>query len=124
GGPRASSPPRSGSPDGPGCSWSRTAGSWPGRAAAWRARATTTRTLTAPSVEACRDDPHAHRSGDGIGAPEDPAVVKRLAADWVTCEVCPSSNVALGVAAPPAPVPPRRLLAGGVRARLGRRHPL
>jgi adenosine deaminase len=48
------------------------------------------------SVEACLDDLHADRIGHGIRATEDPAVVKRLAADWVTCEVCPSSNVALG----------------------------
>ena len=51
------------------------------------------------SVAACLDDLHADRIGHGIRAAEDPALVKRLAADGITCEVCPSSNVALGVAA-------------------------
>src|ERR1700728_4749551 len=49
------------------------------------------------SVAACLDDLHADRIGHGIRAVEDPAVVKRLAAEGVTCEVCPSSNVALGI---------------------------
>jgi len=51
-------------------------------------------------------------------------VVKRLAADWVTCEVCPSSNVALGVAASPAQVPLRRLVEAGVPVALGADDPL
>ena len=76
------------------------------------------------SVEACLDDLHADRIGHGIRATEDPAVVKRLAADWVTCEVCPSSNVALGVAASPAQVPLRRLVEGGVPVALGADDPL
>src|SRR6516162_6660924 len=49
------------------------------------------------SVTACLDDLHADRIGHGVRAAEDPAVVKRLAAEGITCEVCPSSNVALGV---------------------------
>ena len=53
-----------------------------------------------PSVAACLDDLHADRIGHGVRAAEDPALVKRLAAEAVTCEVCPSSNVALGVARP------------------------
>ena len=57
------------------------------------------------SVAACLDDLHADRIGHGIRAAEDPALVKRLAAEGVTCEVCPSSNVALGVAADPAQRP-------------------
>src|SRR5580692_8535415 len=76
------------------------------------------------SVEACLDDLHAHRIGHGIRAVEDPAVVKRLVADWVTCEVCPSSNVALGVAASPAQVPLRRLVEAGVPVALGADDPL
>ena len=50
------------------------------------------------SVAACLDDLHADRIGHGVRAVEDPVVLKRLAADQVTCEVCPSSNVALGIA--------------------------
>ena len=76
------------------------------------------------SVEACLDDLHADRIGHGIRATEDPAMVKRLAADWVTCEVCPSSNVALGVAASPAQVPLRRLVEAGVPVALGADDPL
>jgi len=78
----------------------------------------------AASVEACLDELHADRIGHGIRAVEDPAVVKRLAADGITCEVCPSSNVALGVAASPAQVPLRRLFAADVPVALGADDPL
>ena len=76
------------------------------------------------SVEACLDELHADRIGHGIRATEDPAVVKRLAAEGVTCEVCPSSNVALGVAASPEQVPLRRLAEAGVPVALGADDPL
>src|SRR5580704_13510012 len=76
------------------------------------------------SVEACLDALHADRIGHGIRAAEDPALVKRLAADGITCEVCPSSNVALGVAAGPAQVPLRRLFEAGVPVALGADDPL
>jgi adenosine deaminase len=78
----------------------------------------------AASVEACLDELHADRIGHGIRAAEDPAVVKRLAADGITCEVCPSSNVALGVAASPAQVPLRLLVEAGVPVALGADDPL
>src|SRR5580693_1456257 len=57
------------------------------------------------SVTACLDDLHADRVGHGVRAAEDPAVLKRLAADGITCEVCPSSNVALGIVAEASQVP-------------------
>jgi adenosine deaminase len=76
------------------------------------------------SVAACLDDLHADRIGHGIRAAEDPAVVKRLAAEGVTCEVCPSSNVALGIAAGPAQVPLRSLFEAGVPVALGADDPL
>jgi adenosine deaminase len=76
------------------------------------------------SVAACLDDLHADRIGHGIRAAEDPAVLKRLAAGGITCEVCPSSNVALGVAAAPAQVPLRRLFEAGVPVALGADDPL
>src|SRR5580658_781044 len=76
------------------------------------------------SVTACLDALHADRIGHGIRAAEDPEVVKRLAADGITCEVCPSSNVALGIAAGPAQVPLRLLFEAGVPIALGADDPL
>ena len=76
------------------------------------------------SVAACLDDLHADRIGHGVRSVEDPALVKRLAAEGVTCEVCPSSNVALGVAATPSQVPLRRLFEAGVPVALGADDPL
>ena len=76
------------------------------------------------SVAACLDYLHADRVGHGIRAAEDPALVKRLAVEGVACEVCPSSNVALGIAATPAQVPLRRLFEAGVPIALGADDPL
>jgi adenosine deaminase len=76
------------------------------------------------SVAACLDDLHADRIGHGIRAAEDPALVKRLAAEGITCEVCPSSNVALGIATAPSQVPLRRLFEAGVPIALGADDPL
>ena len=76
------------------------------------------------SVAACLDDLHANRIGHGIRAAEDPALVKRLAADGITCEVCPSSNVALGVATVQSQVPLRRLFDADVPVALGADDPL
>ena len=76
------------------------------------------------SVEACLDELHADRIGHGIRAAENPAVVKRLAAEGITCEVCPSSNVALGVASSPAAVPVRVLFEAGIPVALGADDPL
>jgi adenosine deaminase len=78
----------------------------------------------APSVTACVDELHASRVGHGVRAAEDPALVKRLAADEITCEVCPSSNVAMGVAATAADVPLRVLVHAGVPVALGADDPL
>jgi adenosine deaminase len=76
------------------------------------------------SVAACLDYLHADRIGHGIRAAEDLAVVKRLAAEAVTCEVCPSSNIALGIAPGPAQVPLRVLFEAGVPVALGADDPL
>jgi len=78
----------------------------------------------ASSVAACIDELHANRVGHGVRAAEDPALVKRLAAKEITCEVCPASNVALGVAATPAGVPLRLLADAGVPVALGADDPL
>ncbi|MFE0739441.1 adenosine deaminase, partial [Streptomyces sp. NPDC058855] len=64
--------------------------------------------LTGPaSVRDCLDDLDAHRIGHGVRAAEDPRLLKRLADRGVTCEVCPASNVALGVYEKPEDVPLR-----------------
>jgi len=76
------------------------------------------------SVAACLDDLHAARIGHGVRSVEDPALVKRLAAGDVTLEVCPSSNVALGIAPGPAGVPLRQLFEAGVPVALGADDPL
>jgi len=76
------------------------------------------------SVTAALDRLHADRIGHGVRSMEDPEVVKRLAAAGVTLELCPSSNVALGVAPDPAAVPVRALFEAGVPVALGADDPL
>jgi adenosine deaminase len=76
------------------------------------------------SVRACLDELHADRIGHGVAAASDQALTQRIAAGGVTLEVCPSSNVALGVAATPADVPLRTLLDAGVEVALGADDPL
>jgi adenosine deaminase len=76
------------------------------------------------SVRACLDDLHADRIGHGVAAARDSALMRQLAAAGTTLEVCPSSNVALGVAAAPADVPLRTLYEAGVPIALGADDPL
>jgi adenosine deaminase len=76
------------------------------------------------SVRACLDDLHADRIGHGVAAAQDGELMGRLAAGGTTLEVCPSSNVALGVAAAPADVPLPRLYEAGVPIALGADDPL
>jgi adenosine deaminase len=80
--------------------------------------------LGAASVTATLDRLHADRIGHGVRAVEDPEVVKRLAAGGVTLEVCPSSNVALGVEPDAAAVPVRILFEAGVPVALSADDPL
>lgn len=49
------------------------------------------------SVRAALDDLRVSRVGHGVRAIEDPALVDRLAEDGVVLEVCPGSNIALGL---------------------------
>jgi adenosine deaminase len=53
--------------------------------------------LGASSVRAALDQLGARRIAHGVRAAEDPLLVERLAADGVCLDVCPTSNVALGV---------------------------
>jgi adenosine deaminase len=76
------------------------------------------------SVRDCLDDLHAERVGHGVRAAEDPYLLRRLADSGVTCEVCPASNVALGVYDKPEDVPLRTLFDAGVPMALGADDPL
>ena len=66
----------------------------------------------------------AHRLGHGVRAVEDPATVELLARRGVVVEVCPASNVALGVHGAVEEVPVRALRAAGVPVALGADDPL
>jgi adenosine deaminase len=76
------------------------------------------------SVRDCLDDLRASRVGHGVRAAEDPRLLARLAEARVTCEVCPASNVALGVYETLADVPLRTLWGAGVPVALGADDPL
>ncbi|MEU1815521.1 adenosine deaminase [Streptomyces roseifaciens] len=81
--------------------------------------------LSGPSsVRDCLDDLYASRVGHGVRAAEDPRLMRKLAERGVTCEVCPSSNVALGVYEKPGDVPLRTLWDAGVPIALGADDPL
>jgi adenosine deaminase len=76
------------------------------------------------SVRDCLDDLGAGRIGHGVRAAEDGRLLERLAARQITCEVCPSSNVSLGVYERQEDVPLRRLFEAGVPLALGADDPL
>lgn len=78
----------------------------------------------AESVAACLDLLGADRIGHGVRAVEEPGLVRRLAETQTTLEVCPTSNVRLGVYASPADVPLRTLRDAGVSVALGADDPL
>jgi adenosine deaminase len=59
-----------------------------------------------------------------VRAAEDPVLLARLAEAGVTCEVCPASNVALGVYQSLPEVPLRTLWEAGVPMALGADDPL
>ncbi|NRQ30774.1 adenosine deaminase [Nonomuraea sp. NN258] len=76
------------------------------------------------SVAQCVDDLAADRVGHGVRAAEDPRLMERLADRQICCEVCPTSNVGLGVAERAGDVPVRRLFDAGVPIALGSDDPL
>ncbi|MDI2126908.1 adenosine deaminase [Yinghuangia seranimata] len=76
------------------------------------------------SVRECVDVLGAKRLGHGVRAAEDPVLMAELARRGVVCEVCPASNVALGVYDKPADVPLRKLFDAGVPIALGADDPL
>jgi len=76
------------------------------------------------SIRAVLDNLHAHRLGHGVRAAEDPALLDRIAEAGVALEVCPVSNVALGVYSDLTSVPLPILLEAGVTVALGADDPL
>jgi len=76
------------------------------------------------SVRACLDTLHAGRLGHGVRSVEDPALLDRIVQRGVALEVCPVSNVALGVYSDLTSVPLPDLLAAGATVALGSDDPL
>lgn len=64
------------------------------------------------------------RLGHGVRSAEDPSLLEELVAAGIALEVCPSSNVHLGVYADAADVPLRRLVQAGAQVALGADDPL
>lgn len=74
----------------------------------------------AQTLDALRPD----RLGHGVRSVEDPRLLERVVADGVALEVCPGSNVSLGVYREDEDVPLRRLLEAGATVALGADDPL
>jgi len=75
-------------------------------------------------IRVCLDSLHAQRLGHGVRAAEDPELLDRIVQAGVALEVCPVSNVALGVYSDPTSVPLPELLAAGATVALGADDPL
>jgi len=67
---------------------------------------------------------HPDRLGHGVRSAEDPRVLARVVDEGVALEVCPASNVSLGVYASAADVPLRALVDAGATVALGADDPL
>jgi len=75
-------------------------------------------------VETTVAELHPHRLGHGVRSVEDPHLLARLVDAGIALEVCPASNVALGVYPTPDRVPLRALADDGARIALGADDPL
>lgn len=75
-------------------------------------------------VMQCLDHLHPDRLGHGVRASESEAVLGRLAESGVALEVCPTSNVSLGVYSTLEEVPIRALTQAGIDVALGSDDPL
>lgn len=67
---------------------------------------------------------HPDRVGHGVRGAEEPDLIRRMADDGISFEVCPASNVALGVFQEEDEVPLRRMFDLGARIALGADDPL
>ena len=75
-------------------------------------------------VRVCLDELQAQRLGHGVRVVEDPALLDRVVRAGVALELCPVSNVALGVYSDLSSVPLPQLLAAGATVALGADDPL
>nr|WP_221634326.1 adenosine deaminase [Nocardioides luti] len=75
-------------------------------------------------VRTCLDTLHAGRLGHGVRSAEDPELLDRIVQAGVALEVCPVSNVALGVYSDLTSVPLPTLMAAGATIALGADDPL
>src|SRR6187431_622724 len=75
-------------------------------------------------IATCLDSLHAQRLGHGVRSAEDPRLLERIVAAGVALEVCPVSNVALGVYSDLSSVPLPTLLKAGATVALGADDPL
>lgn len=80
--------------------------------------------LGAEAVAATLDAMAPDRLGHGVRSVEDPWVLEAVVERGVALEVCPGSNVSLGVYDEPQDVPLRRLLDAGATVALGADDPL
>ena len=76
------------------------------------------------NIEACLSHLHADRLGHGVRSIEDPRLLEQVAKSGVALEVCPASNVALGVYDTYQEVPVRELVAAGAQLGIGADDPL
>jgi adenosine deaminase len=76
------------------------------------------------SIRECLDELDADRVGHGVRAVEDPYLLERIATQGVTLEICPTSNIGLGVFDRMEHLPLRRLFDAGVPIALGTDDPL
>jgi len=80
--------------------------------------------LGAQSVRLCVEELHADRLGHGVRVVEDRALLEQVVEAGITLEVCPVSNVALGVYSDLSSVPLATLLEAGAAVALGADDPL
>jgi len=76
------------------------------------------------SVRTCVDVLHARRLGHGVRSVEDPDLLGRLVDEGIALEICPVSNVSLGVYSDLTSVPLPTLLEAGATVALGADDPL
>lgn len=76
------------------------------------------------SVTACVEHLRPHRLGHGVRSAEDPRLLDSLVAREIGFELCPVSNVALGVYSDLSSVPLPQLLEAGAQVALGADDPL